>query len=403
VTITSARDADSTANGERRKGRGARRVPFNHPSVLGGEYANVRAAIRSRHISGNGAFTKKCHAWLEEHIGCRRALLTQSGTAALEMAALLLDLEPGDEVIMPSFAFVSTANAFVLRRAVPVFVDIRSDTLNIDEQLIERAITPRTRAIVALHYGGVGCAMDTIVGIAQRHGLDVIEDAAQAIGSQFRERPLGSIGRFGAVSFHETKNVMSGEGGALFVNDPRDAERAEILWEKGTNRSQFFRGQAANYSWLDVGSSFLPSELTAAFLSAQLEHAERVVSDRLRIWNQYHAAFAPLERAGHLRRPIMPAECKPNGHLYYLLLPSAAERTTALHKLRRLGIEAVFHYLPLHASPAGHRFGRASGELPMTVDISDRLIRLPLWFGMTERQIGDVIGAVLAVASRAAD
>jgi dTDP-4-amino-4,6-dideoxygalactose transaminase len=372
------------------------KIPFNQPAVLGREYEYMEAAVAARHISGNGPFTKRCHAWLEAHTTCRRALLTHSCTAALEMSALLLDLEPGDEVLMPSFAFVSTANAFVLRRAVPVFVDIRPDTLNLDETLIERAITPRTRAIVALHYAGVGCEMDAIEAIARRHGLVVVEDAAQGIMAKYRDRPLGSIGQLGALSFHETKNLISGEGGALLVNDGRYADRAEILWEKGTNRSQFFRGQTDKYTWLDLGSSYLPSELSAAFLQAQFEHADRVAAERMRLWQQYHAAFESLERDGVLRRPIVPPHCRHNAHIYYVLLPSPDTRTAVLASVRAAGIDAVFHYVPLHSSPAGRRFGRASGDLPVTANAADRLIRLPMWLGMTDEQIEFVVDGVRA-------
>jgi len=372
------------------------KIPFNQPTIVGREYEYMKAAVDARHISGNGPFTKRCHAWLETRTGCCRALLTHSCTAALEMSALLLDLEAGDEVIVPSFAFVSTANAFVLRRAVPVFVDIRPDTLNVDEALIERAIGPRTRAVVALHYAGVGCEMDAIERIAHRHGLVVVEDAAQGIMAKYRDRPLGSIGQLGALSFHETKNLISGEGGALLVNDSRYADRAEILWEKGTNRSQFFRGQTDKYTWLDLGSSYLPSELNAAFLQAQFEEAERAAAARMRIWQQYHVAFEPLERDGVLRRPIVPPHCRHNAHIYYVLLPSLETRTAVLASIRSAGIDAVFHYVPLHSSPAGRRFGRASGELPVTTNAADRLIRLPLWLGMTEEQIEFVVDGIRA-------
>ena len=376
-------------------------IPFNVPHTLGREYEYMKAAVESRHVSGNGSFTKQCHDWLESHTGCHRALLTHSCTAALEMTALLLDLEPGDEVIMPSFAFVSTANAFVLRRAVPVFIDIRPDTLNIDEALIERAITPRTRAVVALHYAGVGCEMDAIVDVASRHAIVVVEDAAQGIMASYCGAPLGSIGQLGALSFHETKNLIAGEGGALLVNDPRYAERAEILWEKGTNRPQFSRGQVDKYTWLDVGSSYLPSELNAAFLMGQVEHADRVGAERLRLWQRYHTAFDGLERDGILRRPVVPPHCSHNAHIYYLLLPSPSIRTAVLASLRASGIDAVFHYVPLHSSKAGRRYGRASGDLHVTTAVSDGLIRLPLWVGMTDTQIDLVVEGVRE-ATRAA-
>jgi dTDP-4-amino-4,6-dideoxygalactose transaminase len=298
------------------------------------------------------------------------------------MSALLLDLEPGDEIIMPSYTFVSTANAFVLRGAVPVFVDIREDTLNIDERLIEAAITPRTKAICVVHYAGVSCEMDPILDIAQRHGLKVIEDAAQAIMSTYRGRPLGTIGDLGALSFHETKNIISGEGGALLCRDLDFAERAEIIREKGTNRSKFFRGQVDKYTWVDAGSSFLPGEITAAFLAAQMDAAEEITKQRLAIWDRYHQWAVTHERNGLLRRPIVPAHCTHNAHMYYLLLPNLAARTTFISELKARGVHTVFHYIPLHSSPAGQRFSRAHGQLSATVDISDRLVRMPLWLGL---------------------
>ena len=347
--------------------------------MTGRELDYIAEAHAKGHLSGDGLFTKRCHAWLERTTGTRRALLTHSCTAALEMSALLLDLEPGDEVIMPSFTFVSTANAFVLRGAVPVFVDIRADTLNLDENLIEAAITPKTRAICVVHYAGVGCEMDAIGAIAARHGLAVVEDAAQGVLSTYRGQPLGAIGALGALSFHETKNVISGEGGALLVNDARFVERAEIIREKGTNRSQFFRGQVDKYTWVDVGSSYLPSEILAAFLAAQLEDAERITTDRLAIWNAYHAALEPYEARGVLRRPIVPAHCTHNAHMYYVLLADLATRTEFIEALRAAGVHPVFHYVPLHSAPAGRRYGRTSGDLAITDHVSDSLVRLPLW------------------------
>jgi dTDP-4-amino-4,6-dideoxygalactose transaminase len=376
------------------------KVPFNRPMLVGREYEYIRTAVESGQLSGNGPFSRRCHRWLEDAIGSSKALLTHSCTAALEMSALLLDLEPGDEVIMPSFAFVSTANAFVLRRAVPVFVDIRDDTLNLDETLIERAITSRTRAIVALHYAGVSCEMDTILEVASRRGLAVVEDAAQGIKASYRGRALGSMGRFGAISFHETKNVIAGEGGALLINEPADVRRAEILWEKGTNRSEFFRGEAAKYTWLDVGSSFLPGELTAAFLQAQLENAEQFCARRLSLWQKYHHALRRFEDAGALRRPRVPEHCQSNGHIYYILLPTQAAQTAVLAALRQYGIDAVFHYVPLHSSPAGRRFGRASGPLAVTEDLPQRLIRLPLWAGMADTDVDQVVEAVEQALTR---
>ena len=360
-------------------------VPFNKPFMTGRELSLIAEAHAMGHLSGDGEFTRKCHRWIEQNVGCPRALLTHSCTAALEMAALLLDLAPGDEVIIPSFTFVSTANAFVLRGAVPVFVDIRSDTLNIDESLIEAAITPRTRAICVVHYAGVGCEMDTIMAIAARHRLAVVEDAAQGICASYKGRPLGSIGTLGAFSFHETKNVICGEGGALLVNRQADVERAEILREKGTNRSRFFRGQVDKYTWVDIGSSYLPGEIAAAFLSAQLEAAEEITARRRAIWDRYHVWAGEHEAAGRLRRPTVPPECAHNAHLYYLLLPSLEARGQFIDAMKAQGIQTVFHYIPLHTSPAGRRYGRCHGELPVTEQVSDRLVRLPMWLGLEDR------------------
>lgn len=361
-------------------------IPFNRPYLVGRELDNIAKAHALGQLSGDGLFTRTCHAWLEQRIGACRALLTHSCTAALEMAAILLDLQPGDEVIMPSFTFVSTANAFVLRGAVPVFVDIRPDTLNIDEALIAQAITPRTRAICVVHYAGVACEMDTIMAIAALHGLKVIEDAAQGILSSYKGRALGSIGDLAALSFHETKNVISGEGGALLVNDPALVERAEIIREKGTNRSKFFRGQVDKYTWIDIGSSYLPSELIAAFLAAQLEEADDINARRLAIWERYHAWADPLERSGRLRRPIVPVHCTHNAHMYFLLLDGLAARSHFIDAMMAAGIGTVFHYIPLHSSPAGQRYGRTASALPHTDAASDRLVRLPLWVGLEDRQ-----------------
>jgi dTDP-4-amino-4,6-dideoxygalactose transaminase len=361
-------------------------IPFNRPYLVGRELDNIAQAHAMGQLSGDGSFTRACHAWLEQRTGTRKALLTHSCTAALEMAAILLDLQPGDEVIMPSFTFVSTANAFVLRGAVPVFVDIRPDTLNIDEALIEQAITSRTRAICVVHYAGVACEMDTIMAIAARHRLRVVEDAAQAVLSQYKGRPLGSIGDLAALSFHETKNVISGEGGALLINDPALVERAEVIREKGTNRSRFFRGQVDKYTWVDLGSSYLPSELIAAFLAAQLEEADQITSRRLAIWDRYHAWAAPLEAAGLLRRPAIPAECTHNAHMYFLLLNGLEARTRFIEATKAAGIGTVFHYIPLHSSPAGRRYGRTSGTLAHTDAASDSLVRLPLWIGLESQQ-----------------
>jgi dTDP-4-amino-4,6-dideoxygalactose transaminase len=307
------------------------------------------------------------------------------------MAALLLDIQPGDEIIMPSYTFVSTANAFVLRSGVPVFVDIREDTLNLDERLIEAAITPRTRAIVPVHYAGVACEMDAITAIAQRHGLKVVEDAAQGVMASYRGRALGSIGDLGAYSFHETKNVISGEGGALLVNDPDLALRAEIIREKGTDRSRFFRGEVDKYTWQEVGSSFLPGELIAAFLWAQLEEADRITKQRLAIWQRYHELLEPLEAKGILRRPVVPDDCKHNAHMYYVLLAPGIDRQKVLEAFKRNEILAVFHYVPLHSSPAGKRYGRSHSNLEVTNELSERLVRLPLWVGLSEEQQDRVV------------
>jgi len=354
-------------------------IPFNRPYMTGRELWLIAQAHARGHLSGDGEFTRRCHEWLEHQTGTAKALLTHSCTAALEVSALLLDIAPGDEVIMPSFTFVSTANAFVLRGAVPVFVDIRPDTLNIDERLVEAAITERTRAICVVHYAGVGCEMDAILEIARRRGLAVVEDAAQGVMASYRGRPLGGIGDLGALSFHETKNIISGEGGALLVNRPELAERAEIIREKGTNRSKFFRGQVDKYTWVDVGSSYLPGEIIAAFLYAQMNEAGRITDDRLHIWNNYHGAFAGLEQEGELRRPVVPEHCVHNAHMYYLLLPSLERRTQLIAKLKAQDIHPVFHYIPLHSSPAGRRFGRSMGDLPVTDRTSETLVRLPLW------------------------
>jgi dTDP-4-amino-4,6-dideoxygalactose transaminase len=356
-------------------------IPFNRPYLTGHEFTHIREAVAAGQLAGNGRFTRQCQTWLERSVGAPRVLLTQSCTAALEMAALLLDLAPGDEVIMPSFTFVSTANAFVLRGAKPVFVDVRADTLNLDERQLESAITSRTRAIVVVHYAGVACEMDAVIEIARRRDVVVIEDAAHALMSRYKGTPLGGFGHLATFSFHETKNVISGEGGALVVNDGRFVERAEIIWEKGTNRTQFSRGHVDKYTWMDIGSSFLPGELTAAFLWAQLEEAEQITSRRLELWNRYRDASTALDALG-VRGPVVPADCEHNAHLFYLLLPLAAQRNNILADLNARGVNAVFHYVPLHSSPAGRRYGRVSGSMSVTDDVSARLIRLPLWVGM---------------------
>lgn len=361
-------------------------IGFNKPFMTGKELGYITEAYQNAKLAGDGPFTARCSGWLEQSIGTAKALLTHSCTAALEMAAILLEAEPGSEVIMPSYTFVSTANAFVLRGLTPVFLDVRADTFNLDERQIEAAITPLTRAIVPVHYAGVACEMDTIMAIARRHDLRVIEDAAQGIMADYHGKPLGSIGDLGALSFHETKNIISGEGGALLVNDPALIERAEILREKGTNRSRFFRGQVDKYTWIDIGSSYLPSELTAAFLWAQLEQAEQLTQRRLALWQGYHAAFAELEAEGCVRRPIVPEGSHHNAHMYYLLLPDLSARQRLIEMLQAVGIHAVFHYVPLHDSPAGQRYGRTVGDMAVTREVSERLVRLPLWLGLEDHQ-----------------
>lgn len=379
-------------------------IPFQRPVTTGNELAFVREAIQSGALQGNGPFTKRCQDWLERNLGCSRVFLTHSCTGALEMAALLAGIKEGDEVIMPSFTFVSTANAFVLRGAVPVFVDIRPDTLNLDESKVEAAITPRTKAIVPVHYAGLGCEMAELLDIARRHGLMLIEDAAQALGSTCRGRPLGQFGQLGALSFHESKSISSGEGGALLLNEPSLIERAEILWQKGTNRYNFLQGQVDKYSWVDVGSSFLPGELTAAYLWAQLQETARITEARRELWLGYHERLEPLENRGHLRRPGVPAGQEHNGHLYYVMV-SAGKRAELIEGMRKRGIETPFHFVPLHDSPAGKRFGRAHGSLDITAAACSRIIRLPLWPGLTAKQqdqVVETLAAEIKVLSREA-
>jgi dTDP-4-amino-4,6-dideoxygalactose transaminase len=362
-------------------------IPFNRPHATGREFDYIHEAIARAHLASGGAFSRRCEAWLEARVGCEKALLAHSCTAALEIAALLIGVAPGDEIVMPSFTFVSTANAFVLRGGVPVFVDVRPDTLNMDEEAIEAALTARTRAIVPVHYAGVACEMNPIMSLAQRHGLAVIEDAAQALGSTYHGRPLGGIGSLAATSFHETKNVISGEGGALLVNDADLVPRAEIVREKGTDRGRFCRGEIDKYTWVDLGSSFAPSELTAAFLWAQMEDASAIRQRRLEIWGWYAAAFAMLARRGVVRLPAVPAHCEHNAHMFYILVADASKRACLLKELNAAGINAVFHYVPLHSSPGGRRYGRPAGALTHTDSVAERLIRLPLWIGMEQ---GDV-------------
>jgi len=372
------------------------KIPFNKPFTIGAELENIAQAVREGHLSGDGPYTKRCHRWLEERLGARRALLTHSCTAALEMAAILCDLTPGDEVIMPSFTFVSTANAFVLRGAVPVFVDVRADTFNLDERLVGAAVTPRTKAIVPVHYAGVACEMDALMAIAREHGLLVAEDAAQGVLAEYKGKKLGAIGHLGCLSFHETKNVISGEGGALLVNDERLVARAEIIREKGTNRSQFFRGEVDQYSWVDIGSSYLPSELVGAFLWAQLEHADRINAKRKMLCAAYRQGLDPLARRGAIALPQSePPGVKGNCHMFYILLQDLAARTRLIAHLKARGIHSVFHYVPLHSSPAGRKFGRPAGPMTVTDGVSERLLRLPLFYDLTEAEVAGIVAAIV--------
>jgi dTDP-4-amino-4,6-dideoxygalactose transaminase len=368
-------------------------VPFNRPRLIGTEHRYVDEAIASGKISGNGMFAERCTTWLRARVGSPAAFLTPSCTAALEMAAILAEVGPGDEVIVPTFTFVSTANAFAVRGARLVFVDADERTLNLDVQAVARAITPATRAIVVMHYGGVACEMDALMALAERHRLLVIEDAAHALPAALDGRPLGSIGHLATFSFHETKNIQCGEGGALVLNDPSLVARAEIVQEKGTNRSSFFRGEADRYTWLDLGSSYLLSEVSAAFLWAQMEEAEATTAERRRIWSLYHDAFADLEEAGVVRRPGVPAGSEHSGHLYYLLLRDELERDALIDALARAGVRAVFHYVPLGSSPGGRRFGREPEPAFVAESLSRRLVRLPLWVGMESTDVARVIEA----------
>ena len=369
-------------------------ISFNVPPLVGTELDYVKKAIENHKICGDGPFTKECNAWLENRFGAQKVLLTTSGTTALEMAALMCDLQPGDEVILPSFTFSSTATAFVLAGAKLVFVDVRPDTMNIDETKIEAAITDKTKVICAMHYAGVACEMDTIMDIARRHGLKVVEDAAQGVMSTYKGKALGTIGDFGCFSFHETKNYSMGEGGALLIRDPEYNERAEILREKGTNRAKFFRGQVDKYTWVDYGSSYLPSEMNAAYLYAQLLEADRINNDRLASWNAYYEAFAPLEQAGKVELPALPEGCVHNAHMFWLKLHDLEERTAFIQHLKDNGVLAVFHYIPLHSAPAGLKFGVFAGEDVYTTTESERLVRLPLYYGLTEADRNTVIETV---------
>jgi dTDP-4-amino-4,6-dideoxygalactose transaminase len=369
-------------------------IVFNRPHATGREFDHIAEAIAGGHLSGAGPFSKRCAEWLCERTGCAGALLTTSCTAALELAVLLAGIGPGDEVIMPSFTFVSGANAVALRGAVPVFAEIRADTLNLDPERLELALGPRTKAIMPTHYAGVGADMDAIVSFARERDLVVIEDAAQGLMASYRGRSLGTMGQLGAISFHETKNVTCGEGGALLINEQSWIERAEIAYEKGTNRSQFFRGAVDRYTWVDLGSSFLASDLNAAFLWGQLEEADAITARRLEIWRRYHDAFAELETRGLVRRPIVPDDCRHNAHAYYLLLGDSARRDALIAALGKRGVMAVFHYVPLHSSPAGMRFGRAAGDLALTDEVSGRLVRLPVWVGMSDDDVDRVASEV---------
>lgn len=370
-------------------------VPFNRPRLVGTEHRYVEQAIATGKISGNGVFGRRCAAWLCERVGAPAAFLTPSCTAALEMAAILAGVGPGDEVIVPTFTFVSSANAFVLRGATPVFVDADPRTLNLDVAAVERALTARTRAILVMHYGGVACDMDPLMALAARHGLLVIEDAAHALPAVGGGRRLGSIGQLAAFSFHETKNIQCGEGGALIVNDPSLVARAEVVQEKGTNRSSFFRGETARYTWQDVGSSYLLSDVSAAFLWAQMEEAAATTAERRRLWRIYHDAFAELERAGVVQRPGVPLGCEHSGHLYYLVLGSERERDALIAALRRVGVHAVFHYVPLGSSPGGRRYGREPEPSVVAETLSRRLVRLPLWVGMDAGDVARVVDGVI--------
>ncbi len=367
------------------------KIPFNRPFIVGRELDYITDAVAKGRLSGDGEYTHRCQEWLEANLGCAKALLTHSCTGALEMAALLCGIAPGDEVIMPSFTFVSTANAFALRGAVPVFVDIRPDTLCLDESALKTALTSNTKAVVPVHYAGNAPDMEALLTFATTHDLRVIEDAAQALLCSDQDRYLGTLGQLGAVSFHETKNIICGEGGALLINDPRMVEKAEIIWEKGTNRKKFFRGEVDKYTWVDLGSSFLPSELTAAFLWAQLEAAQQINTTRKQLWDRYREKLQPLAQKGFIE---LPRKSSPNGHLFYILTNSLAARTDLINYLKGLGILAVFHYMPLHLSPAGRKFGRPSGSLPVTEDISSRLLRLPLYYEMSLRDVDQVVGQI---------
>ena len=371
-------------------------IPFNRPPYVGTEEKYIKEAIFSHKISGDGSFTKNCNRWMEERFKAQKILLTTSGTSALDMALLLCNLKSGDEVILPSYTFSSTANAAVLVGAKLVFVDIRPDTMNIDEKKIEAAITDKTRVIIAVHYAGVACEMDTIMDIARRHKLKVVEDAAQGVMATYKDRFLGTIGDFGCYSFHETKNYSMGEGGAIVINDPAYIEKAEILREKGTNRSKFFRGQVDKYTWVDFGDSYLPSELNAAYLWAQLEKADEINANRLKSWNAYYKAFKQLKNTGRIELPLVPSECKHNAHMFYIKCKDLPERTRFINKKKKNEVLSVFHYIPLHSAPAGLKYGRFAGEDQYTTAESERIVRLPMYYGISEQEVNKVIEAVLA-------
>ncbi len=369
-------------------------IPFNRPFIVGKEFEYIRQAIENTHLCGDGSFTRKCHALLEQALSIPKALLTTSCTHALEMAALLLDIQPGDEIIVPSFTFVTTVNAFVLRGACPVFIDIRPDTLNLDEAKLEQLIAPLTKAIVPVHYGGVGCEMEAIMKIAKRYGVAVIEDNAHGLFGKYKGEYLGTFGSLATQSFHETKNFSCGEGGALLINDPQYIERAEIIREKGTNRSRFFRGQVDKYSWVDLGSSYLPSDMLAAFLYAQLEAREQIQGKRRQIWEYYYNHLQYWSQEHDIRLPIVPRHCEQAYHMFYLLMPSLSKRQALMAHLKAHGIASVFHYLPLHLSDMGRRFGGKEGDCPVTEDVSDRLLRLPFYNDMTEADQARVVRAL---------
>lgn len=376
-------------------GKEKKMIGFNVPPYIGTEMKYIEEAVAVNHkICGDGPFTKRCNAWLEEKTGTAKALLTTSCTHATEMAALLADIKEGDEIIMPSYTFVSTADAFVLRGAVPVFVDIRPDTMNIDETKIEDAITEKTKAIVPVHYAGVSCEMDKIMELAEKYHLQVIEDAAQGIMSTYKGRALGTIGDYGCFSFHETKNYSMGEGGALLIRDPKNVERAEIIREKGTNRAKFFRGQIDKYTWVDAGSSYLPGDMNAAYLMAQLDAADKIFNDRMHSWDLYKELLTPLEEEGYIELPHIPEECTHNAHMFYVKAKDLEERTKLISFLKENDVQAVFHYIPLHTAPAGQRFGRFHGEDVYTTKESERLLRLPMYYGLKEEEVRYVAAKV---------